>query len=195
MKYSFKWKLNNQPGLRRTMAQKEPFLTPKHCFRANLFTTYSFFLWILHIFIHSIIHSIMWIVDGPALPASGHHCLCVFVYLCLHICVFVYLWICYYQKSLWVPGAVDRRRAGAGRCWSWSGADSGAKHLQWPAAVLQVHSGAKSSKCTSVTIQPTWTPDSCWKLWHHWVTHQVRNQLCDIKGKMVVVSGPLGRVY
>ena len=32
----------------------------KHSFWANSFTIYSFFFWILHIFIHSIIHSIPW---------------------------------------------------------------------------------------------------------------------------------------
>ena len=59
MKYSFKWKLDYHPGLRTTIAQKQHFFTPKHCFRANFFTIYSFLLWISHIFIHSIIHSIV----------------------------------------------------------------------------------------------------------------------------------------
>ena len=59
MKYSFKWKLEYHPGLRTTIAQKQHFFTQKHCFRANFFTIYSFLLWISHIFIHSIIHSIV----------------------------------------------------------------------------------------------------------------------------------------
>ena len=48
------------PGLQMTNAKKQPYFTQKHCFRAKFFTIYSSFLWISHIFIHSIIHSIVW---------------------------------------------------------------------------------------------------------------------------------------
>ena len=48
------------PGLQTTNAKKQPYFTRKHCFRAKFFTIYSSFLWISHISIHSIIHSIMW---------------------------------------------------------------------------------------------------------------------------------------
>ena len=49
--------MDYQPGLRTTIAQKQPPFIRRHCFRANFVTIYSFFFWTSHIFIHSIIHS------------------------------------------------------------------------------------------------------------------------------------------
>ena len=64
--YLFKWNIHSNEnwiitqGYWDNHCPKTAFFTQKQCSRAYLFKIYSFFFSIWHIFIHSIIHSIVW---------------------------------------------------------------------------------------------------------------------------------------